>query len=70
MAIAYKLNDFAFYVNGLQAAVDTSGAVPSSMSVFKFEDGAGGNVFFGKVNQALLFKTRLSDEELASLTTL
>jgi hypothetical protein len=70
IAVAYKLNDFAFYVNGVQAAVDTSGAVPTSMSVFKFEDGAGGNVFFGKVNQAILFPTRLTNAELATLTTI
>ena len=70
IAVAYKLNDFAFYVNGVQVAVDTSGAVPTSMSVFKFEDGAGGNVFFGKVNQAILFPTRLTNAELATLTTI
>ena len=69
MAMTYKLNDFAFYVNGVQVAVDTSGAVPTSMSVFKFEDGAGGNVFFGKTKQLIAFNAALTDEQLEDLTS-
>jgi hypothetical protein len=70
IALAYKLNDFAFYVDGTQVSTDTSGAVPTSLTAFKFEDGSGGNSFFGNVKQALLFKTRLSNAELATLTTI
>jgi hypothetical protein len=70
IALAYKANDFAFYINGSQISTDTSGAVPTPLTAFKFEDGAGGNVFFGNVNQALLFTTRLSNTELEKLTTL
>jgi len=70
IALAYKSNDFAFYVDGTQVSTDTSGAVPTSLTAFKFEDGSGGNTFFGNVKQAQLYNTRLSNAELASLTTI
>jgi hypothetical protein len=69
IAYSYKLNDFAVYANGLLLATDTSGAVPISPSVLSFDSGAS-DKFFGKVNQALVFKTRLSNDDLATLTTL
>ena len=70
IAYAYKLNDFAVYVNGSLLATDTNGAVPVSMSALNFDAADGTDKFFGKVNQTLLFKTRLPNSELASLTTL
>ena len=69
IAVAYKENDFVVYVDGMQVLADTSGDVPVSMSEFKFSDGSG-LLFFGNVDQSLLFKTRLSNEELAALTTI
>ena len=70
IAYAYKLNDFAVYVNGSLLATDTNGAVPVSMSALNFDAADGTDKFFGKVNQALLFKTRLTNAQLAELTTL
>ena len=67
MAIAYKANDFAFYVNGVQIGTDTSGTVPSC-SKFAYDNGSGSAPFYGLNNQAILFKTRLSNSELAALT--
>jgi hypothetical protein len=70
-ALAYKLNDFVLYINGVQIGTDNLGIVPVGMSNFSFN--ASTNVdapFFSPVNQALLFKTRLSNAELESLTTL
>ena len=69
MAIAYKTNDFAFYVNGVQIGIDTNGGVPA-LSVFSYDNGSGSAPFYGISNQVALFKTRLSNSELASLTTL
>jgi hypothetical protein len=69
IAIGYKANDFVFYYNGVQVGVDTVGTV-GTMSAFNFSTGASTFVFNGKVNQAVLFKTRLSNAELASLTTI
>ena len=33
-----------------------------------FDDGGGGNLFYGKVKQAMTFKTVLNDSELETLT--
>jgi hypothetical protein len=68
MALAYKANDFAFYVNGVSRGTDSSGSVPATSRLQM-----GNGVFGpgdGKVNQAILFKTRLTNAELATLTTL
>jgi hypothetical protein len=69
MAIAYKANDFAFYVNGVLVGTDTSGTVPAC-SKFNYDNGSGSAPFYGLNNQALLFKTRLSNAKLAELTSL
>lgn len=69
MAIAYKANDFAFYVNGVQIGTDTNGTVPAC-SKFGYDNGSGTAIFNGLNSQALLFKTRLPNSELASMTTL
>ncbi len=68
MALAYKANDFAFYVNGVQRGTDSSGSVPA-MSRFQLGNGVFGPSD-GKTNQAILFTTRLTNAELASLTTI
>ena len=68
-AITYANNDFAFYIDGVQIGIDTSGA-PSACNEFGFFYYASGYDFPLKVNEALIFKTRLSNNALASLTTL
>lgn len=70
LALAYKANDFAFYANGVQIATDNSGTVPAT-SEFSFEyNNTANNLTARTYNQALLFKTRLTNAELAELTTL
>jgi hypothetical protein len=70
IAIAYKANDFAFYVNGLQVGTDNSGTVPT-MSEFKLQYNTSANNLTARTyNQALVFKTRLTNAQLAELTTL
>jgi hypothetical protein len=68
-AIAYANNDFAFYIDGNLIGTDTSGT-PSVCSDFGFFYYASGYDFPLKVNEAVLFPTRLSNSELQSLTTL
>ena len=68
-AFAYKANDFVAYINGVQIGTDGSGTVPTCSKV-SFDRGNGTNAFEGATNQALLFPTRLTNDELASLTTL
>ena len=69
IAFAYKANDFVAYVNGVQIGTDNSGTTGLTLSQLlivyapNLPDG-------GKMNQALLFKTRLTNAELAELTTL
>jgi hypothetical protein len=69
MAIAYKANDFAFYVNGALVGTDTNGTVPAC-SKFNYDNGSGSAPFYGLNNQALLFKTRLTNQQLQELTSL
>lgn len=70
MALAYKANDFAFYVNGTQIATDSSGTVPTT-SQFSFEYNSSANNLTSRTyNQAILFPTRLTNAELVSLTTI
>jgi hypothetical protein len=70
-ALAYKSNDFAFYLNGSLIGVDVSGTVPTC-NALRLENYAPSPTYQEKiaVNQAILFKTRLSNAELATLTTL
>ncbi len=70
IAFAYKANDVAVYVNGTLVVLDTSATVPASLTAFKFSRGNDGTPMIASVNQALLFKTRLSNSSLAELTSL
>lgn len=72
-AIAYKDGDSAFYVNGVQVGTSsTSFSFGTALSQIYL--GSGINYFAltnqSAAKQALVFKTRLSNEELADLTTL
>jgi hypothetical protein len=69
-AIAYNAGVYTVYRNGSLFASGTGGA-PTSLSAAVL----GGSLFVPRsisnpINQALLFKTRLSNTELAQLTTL
>jgi hypothetical protein len=68
-AIAYKNNDMVFYVDGVLIGTDVSGT-PSGFSTFGLQYYISTYTGQQKVNQALLFKTRLTNAELATLTTL
>lgn len=67
IAIGYKQNDFVLYVNGTQIGTDTSGTIPTCdrLDLFAFNDNQP-----LQVNETILFPTRLTNAELASLTTL
>jgi hypothetical protein len=67
VAIGYKENDFVLYINGTQIGIDTSGTLPTCNYLDLF--GFGQEQPF-QISQTLLFKTRLTNAELASLTTL
>jgi hypothetical protein len=68
LALAYKNNDFAFYANGQQINLDTSGLVPA-MSVIRLgENSAGAGNKGANYNAAALWKTRLTNDQLEILT--
>jgi len=73
VAFAYANNDFQLYVNGVSAGSDTSGIVQSGLAdVFIGNlDGSTNSAFIStRASQAMLFPTRLTNEELAALTTI
>ena len=69
IAAAYKANDFALYIDGVQVGVDTSGSVPTT-SIIKYSNPSNALQYVGVVNNFKLYNTRLSNAELASLTTI
>jgi hypothetical protein len=66
---AYKANDFVAYVDGTLAGTDTSGT-PNGTSLLNL--GYSNTNFIGKIeyNTVALWKTRLTNAQLAELTTL
>jgi hypothetical protein len=70
IAIGYKQNDFAVYVNGSPTGTDNTGGVPACNQIFigKIETTATTNQFNDRIRAAALYTTRLTDAELAALT--
>jgi hypothetical protein len=62
VAFAYKQNDFAMYVDGVQVGTDNSGNVPTLDRIIFTPPFIAG--------QAALFTRRLTNAELAAITTL
>jgi hypothetical protein len=71
IAVRYRANDISLWVNGYKRGADiTSQALPISFNRFGFDSGNGGSNLFAKVKSAQLYKTYLSNDEMAALTTL
>ena len=71
IAYAYKQNDFQAYLNGNAGTAVTSGNIPSSMSII----GVGtrivtADIFNDSISTAALWKERLTNDQLAQLTTI
>jgi len=70
IALAYKANDIALYINGNLIGTDTSATIPAT-SAFSFEyDVSIGNRNTKNINDVVLWKTRLTNAELATITSL
>jgi hypothetical protein len=69
-ALAYKANDFAFYVNGVLIGTDTSGTIPAVSTLQNNYNATAANSTNAGLNQLLLFTTRLTNDQLAELTSL
>jgi hypothetical protein len=68
-AIAYKSNDFAFYINGTSIGTDNSGSVPT-LDQLRFSRWNGALAATQRINQTILFPTRLTNDQLEQLTTI
>jgi hypothetical protein len=68
-AIAYKNGDNAFYVNGSLISTASATANPTSLSQLNFGDTTFGNTDT-QVKATALWKTRLTNTQLATLTTI
>ena len=70
IAIKYKQNDFALWVNGIEVGTDTSGSTLASNTLSKlvFNGGTGTSNFYGKTKDVRVYNTALTDSELQALT--
>jgi hypothetical protein len=71
IALAYKNSNFALYVNGVSKTISASNSVPSGLAnIYLNQNASGAEVAQSTYKQVLLFKTRLTNAQLAELTTL
>jgi hypothetical protein len=70
IAIKYKQNDIALWINGTEVATDTSANTYSSgtLSQINFDRGDGGTDFYGKVKGLAVYNEALSESQLMQLT--
>lgn len=72
IAIKYKANDFALWINGVKVATDTSGNTFTSgeLTTLTFDNATGTNFFYGKCKDLRVYNEALTDAQLQTLTTL
>ena len=69
IGLKYKQNDFALWVNGVEALTDTSGNTPVGLNELAFDNGAGLDNFYGNTKQVQYYDSALTDSELETLTS-
>jgi len=71
IAVKFKENDFALWVNGLEVATDTSGSTFPIGTLSELNlDSTTLESFYGKTKNIQVFDEALSDAELQTLTTI
>lgn len=71
IALAYKNNDVALYINGTNVALTNTFTISGTLSRLGFDVFTNGaQIIVSPINSAQLYKTRLTNTELAQLTTL
>jgi len=68
IAVKYKANDFALWVNGTNVAQDANGLTPVGLNDLSF-DRASILDFYGKVKAIKVYKEALDDTDLQNLTS-
>jgi hypothetical protein len=69
IAFAYKENDFALYINGVLQGSDNLGALPTGLSNAIFARGDSSLITDQRCRNIAIYPNRLSNSELATLTT-
>jgi len=70
IAVKWKVNDFALWVDGVERKTDTSGSAPIGLSQLQLSNyDNSSNNFYGKCKALAVFNEALSDSELTQLTT-
>ena len=68
IAIKYKLNDYAMWIDGVEVDTDNTSTTFPSSTLNKLSFGTSSSLF-GKVRQLQVYKTALTDTQLAALTS-
>ena len=68
IAIKYKENDCALWINGTEVDTDFAVSVLSGVNQLEFSNYGGSLTFEGKVKQLQVYDTALTDEQLLQLT--
>ena len=71
VAIKYKANDFALWIDGVERFTDTSGDIFAQYTLDELSFNIGGDLFpfYGKCKAIRVYKEALSDSELTTLTS-
>jgi hypothetical protein len=70
-AVAYKENDFVFFLNGAQVGVrDTSGTLPTNLNSVYLLNSNGTEITDQRCRAAAVYNKRLPNDQLQALTTL
>jgi hypothetical protein len=70
IAVSYKENDCVVYVNGILVGTDTNVSIPICNSLYLGESVTGTKIQKDVFNLTALWKTRLTNTQLAQLTTI
>ena len=69
VAFAYKQDDFALYINGTLRGQDIGGTLPTNLNSVYFCNSNGTEITDQRCRAVALYTTRLTNDELATLTT-
>ena len=68
IALKYKANDLAFWVDGVEVGTDTSASIPTNLNTLSFDRADAAAFFYGKTKGIYVFNEALTDDELQQLT--
>ena len=72
IAVKYKENDFALWVNGVEVGVDTNGITSANgvLNSIDFSNSSNGIPFYGNTKGLKYYPKALADVQLEDLTTI